>query len=362
MINDAPYAANHYYNLYKVAASIGDNDAKERILKFAQYLGLDKRINRVFVQEGIEKLEEIKTMSEKKIDEVDKKLTIISGLIGKEVETEAERLKKLRHVMVNGFIVVDESDSYEEYTIDSDKNIMRNGSPFTGRLQIRASNGYVYDGELKDGRYNGNGTLSKGNRIIVYKGEWLNGKKHGQGVFTRDDGVIIEAFFVDDAFDNLQDLDIKFPNGDAFQGKVYEYSSSKFGAMSGTMTYADGGVYTGEMNNLTPHGEGVLIMNKNGKTKRHKGTWKNGDLRAFQFGSFTGGLIYGGIVFGLIMWGIYALGRWLFHWGATGAKACWIIGIILFIIFIISTINQSMVGYTQKKAGKKNTTNTKETE
>ena len=47
--------------------------------------------------------------------------------------------------------------------------------------------GSMYEGEFKDGEYNGQGimTFPDGNK---YVGEFKDGKRHGQGTFTFSDG------------------------------------------------------------------------------------------------------------------------------------------------------------------------------
>ena len=44
-----------------------------------------------------------------------------------------------------------------------------------------------YEGEIENGKPNGNGTTSRPDGLI-YVGEWLNGKYHGQGTETLPDG------------------------------------------------------------------------------------------------------------------------------------------------------------------------------
>ena len=50
-------------------------------------------------------------------------------------------------------------------------------------------NGHKYEGEWKDGKQNGQGTLTflDGSK---YEGEWKDGWRHGQGTMTHPDGTV----------------------------------------------------------------------------------------------------------------------------------------------------------------------------
>jgi hypothetical protein len=93
---------------------------------------------------------------------------------------------------------------------------------------LHLPNGDVYEGELKDGLYNGQGTMTYANGD-VYEGEWKNGERNGHGKMT-------------------------YANGDIYEGEL------KDGILNGqgTYTFADGRVYTGEFERNMRHGQGIM--------------------------------------------------------------------------------------------------------
>ena len=64
-----------------------------------------------------------------------------------------------------------------------------------GQGTVTWSDGKNYIGEFKDGKFNGHGKLtwSDGKK---YVGEWKNGKQHGQGTYTWTNGQKYEGEFM----------------------------------------------------------------------------------------------------------------------------------------------------------------------
>lgn len=104
------------------------------------------------------------------------------------------------------------------------------------------SDGTTYDGEWKNNKTNGKGSLIYGNGD-KYIGKFLNGKKNGIGTYT-------------------------WSNGEKYNG---EWVNDKITG-DGTYTFKNGDVYSGEWNNNKMNGQGSYTF-KNKKTL--KGAWKD---------------------------------------------------------------------------------------
>ena len=138
--------------------------------------------------------------------------------------------------IMHGRVAIKWSDGY------SFDGTYKNGERERGIL--RNPNGDVYEGDFKDNYYDGYGIykFAKGG---VYEGEWKKGAYEGKGIY-------------------------KFPDGGIYDGEwkkgIYEGK--------GIFKYADGRVYEGDFKNNVPHGYGVG-KDASGKVV-HDGEWKNG--------------------------------------------------------------------------------------
>ena len=148
---------------------------------------------------------------------------------------------------------------------------------------------HKYIGQLKDGKYHGQGTFfwASGNR---YEGEFKDGKRHGRGTFYWANGDRYEGEFKDGKYNgrgtyyfangnryegewkddkcNGQGTDY-FASGDRYEG---EFKDGKRHGR-GTYYYADGNCYEGEFNDGKCHGQGTMYY-KDGTSK--SGRWDMG--------------------------------------------------------------------------------------
>ena len=140
----------------------------------------------------------------------------------------------------------------------------------------------IYEGEWKDGRFDGQGTYTSKRRLnkYVYKGSFKKGKFDGPGIMTANNAVLITNF-IDGEIEG--EVIINYPNGDKLignasnnqingNGKYLSANGDKYegdlkdGKINGQgrLTLANGNEYIGEFKNGLYHGRGVYIS-KNGR-------------------------------------------------------------------------------------------------
>lgn len=122
---------------------------------------------------------------------------------------------------------------------------------------------WKYEGEFKDGKYNGKGTMTYPYGS-VYEGEWKDGERNGHGKQTFADGEVYEGGWKDGSFNGYGKR--TWPDGRVYEG---EWKHGDFNGY-GKYTWADGDVYEGEW--------------KDGKrTGYGKYTWPNGHVYEGEF-------------------------------------------------------------------------------
>ena len=133
------------------------------------------------------------------------------------------------------------------------------------------SNGHKkYEGYWKDGKKDGHGTLYYNNRIKQYEGDWKDDKKDGHGTFYLSNGIKeFEGVWKDDIKkDGYGIFDLSFVGkyeGDWKDGKQNGH---------GTLFLSDGKRYEGDWKDGTKDGHGTLYLS-DGK-KEFEGNWKDG--------------------------------------------------------------------------------------
>ena len=125
---------------------------------------------------------------------------------------------------------------------------------------------YKYEGEFKDGKYNGKGTMTSADGD-VYEGEFKDGDWNGHGKCTFADGDVYEGEFIDGEFNGHGKY--TFADEDVYEG---EFKDGKYNG-HGTMTFADGDVYEGEFKDGKFNGHGKYTY-ANGQVD--EGEWKDG--------------------------------------------------------------------------------------
>jgi len=127
-----------------------------------------------------------------------------------------------------------------------------------GVLKLNLSDGSIFGGQVKDCLISGKQITCKNTKGIytfqaeagyLYKGEFKDNRPNGQGVFTS-------------------------PEGQRYQG---EFKDGKLNGQ-GVMTYPDGRRYEGEYKDSKRDGYGIMIYQDEGlyqEGSRYEGDWKN---------------------------------------------------------------------------------------
>jgi hypothetical protein len=184
-------------------------------------------------------------------------LRIIGEASGKSVtwysETKTIQIGKQKIKLING-------DSY--------LGDMKDGK-YMGEGTYIFSNGTKYVGEWKDNLFNGIGTYTF-NDGMKYIGDWQDGLKNGQGILTYSDGYKYSGDWLNDKRNG--NCTIEFENGNKYTGEV---KNDKLNGQ-GKMTFSDGSIYEG----------GFMDDNYSGYGKY---TWING---YYESGLFTNSQLF----------------------------------------------------------------------
>ena len=192
--------------------------------------------------------------------QIEKLIKNLSDWTGKAIANESE----------SSFSYTDESSYSKNTSISSTKQETKkeNNQISSSKLHtIYNSEGNIeYVGEMKDGKYNGLGTLyfKDGGKYI---GQFENGKRHGQGTFNYASGDKYEGSFKFNKIDGKGSF--YYANGDKYIGTFKNNRKSGLG----TLFFANGTKYKGEFENDLINGKGTFY-DKDGKN--YEGRFING--------------------------------------------------------------------------------------
>jgi hypothetical protein len=145
-------------------------------------------------------------------------------------------------------------------------------------------NGDRYEGEFKNGLFNGWGTYSFANGD-KYEGEFLTDMKNGRGVMTHRNGDKYFGEFKSNMKEGTGRLILH--SGDRYVG---EFKNDMMSG-KGTLVYQNGNKYVGDFNNGAKHGNGVFYFS-NGDV--YKGEFKDDQRGGRGTYIFTSGAKYVG--------------------------------------------------------------------
>ncbi|MCB9285233.1 MAG: PDZ domain-containing protein [Lewinellaceae bacterium] len=161
-------------------------------------------------------------------------------------------------------LTVGETRREVKLTIAEITGFCQEGDCENGKGSYVEIDGSRYEGQFKNGRFDGVGTIYFGTEAI-YSGQFQNGLRHGKGVEASGSSRY-EGEFRDNIRDGHGKLEI---GGNTLEGEwVAGRPKGQF-----TISYANGNQYRGDFHNGTPHGFGVMTY-ANGH--RFEGQWADG--------------------------------------------------------------------------------------
>lgn len=190
-------------------------------------------------------------------------------LVGWTDQMSDEALSFLRRTDYLTWDIINEANEYETYT---------------GYVENRQYENYVYSGYLKNGVIDGKGKLTF-DSANVYEGDLVYGEKHGYGTFTWADGNVYEGQFTNDEMTGKGTL--SFVNGDVYEG---DFVSGIFSG-HGIFTESTGTVYDGEFTNGRQNGKCKITFSTGNV---FEGTVENGIITGYGIYRWTNGDVYEG--------------------------------------------------------------------
>ncbi|KAG7356801.1 phosphatidylinositol-4-phosphate 5-kinase [Nitzschia inconspicua] len=136
---------------------------------------------------------------------------------------------------------------------------------------MKYSDGRVYSGEWKDGRWHGRGraTFSNGD---VFEGMYFEDQRHGLGIYQWSDGREFKGGFVNDQRSGHGEY--TWPDGAKYVGEFQK--GLRHG--EGTYTFSDGSFYKGSWRQGKYHGKGECFWSDG---RVYRGDWENGKAHGY---------------------------------------------------------------------------------
>ena len=205
---------------------------------------------------------------------------------------DPKALKKIFKILVPSSNLIEflffftKEKSFDYWLKDHDENLLYLHDNIISDkvLIVFNEDGSIYEGNYKNGKPNGHGSLTSDDNKTIYDGEWKNGKKEGIGKLIITDKYNYSGPFENDIFSGsggvLCDNQGNIYDGDFEKGKFHGYGHYKMsngdtyigefkdGLFNGKGQYndKDGNVFDGEFKNGKKDGFGTLIKN-NGEKK-----------------------------------------------------------------------------------------------
>lgn len=265
MMQDDPTNLADYFELHRIAVRQKDEAGRMGIFPLVNALGYEKKFEYILSTLQSSAL----ALPEDTVEQLEKKITELLNVPGEEAATLRENLIMKHHKMKYSFWAVADGYVGEKFSLVNNV-LLYQGEPFTGRVCFYIGEDAVYQGEMKNGVFDGVGTFSK-NGELVYDGNWKNGHREGyctvfhttETIFYRGKNerkCIYEGYFMENKYDLTKPCKITFENGDIFEGQIIKRLSDDGGrycdSMRGRIIFANGDIYSGEIDNFRPYGEG----------------------------------------------------------------------------------------------------------
>jgi len=295
-MEEDPTDLRDYYKLYRVAVRQKDEAGLAGILALVNALGYEKK----FINLLAELLNTTLALPENTVEQLEKKITELLNVPGEEMATLRENLIMKHHKMKYSFWAVADGYVGEKFSFVNNV-LLYQGEPFTGRVCFYIEEDFVYQGEMKNGVFDGAGSISE-NGELVYDGNWKNGHREGYcTVFHTVDRVcgeevncVYEGYFMKNRYDLTKPCKITFENGDVFEGQIISREElgrgNRYSAtMVGKIVFSNGDTYSGEIYNFHPYGDGKF-QTVSGET--YSGKWEGSALKIGGFFSFKYCLVH----------------------------------------------------------------------
>jgi hypothetical protein len=141
-----------------------------------------------------------------------------------------------------------------------------------------------YDGEWSHGERHGLGTL-RWNSGASYTGYWEEGQCSGRGTYVASTGAVIDGTWEQDRLSTQHPCVISLPCGTQYMGRLEvreplsTWLPTKFNPFdliqgTGSIHFANGTVFRGEIMNGKKHGKGILVDSND--VILWEGVWENG--------------------------------------------------------------------------------------
>ena len=284
-MEEDPTDLRDYYKLYRVAVRQKDEAGLAGILALVNAMGYEKKFINFLAGTRNATL----ALPENTVEQLEKKITALLSVPGEEMADLREKLVMKYHLMKYSFYAVADGCTADDFAF-AETTLLYRGKPFSGKVSLRTKRGFVYQIEMKDGVFDGKGTLSKDGELI-YDGDWKNGNREGYcSAFHTTERIrycgesdrkcIYEGYFMENKYDLTKPCKITFENGDIFEGQIIKRLSDGggryCGSMRGRIIFANGDIYSGEIDNFRPYGEGKFqtVLGES-----YSGKWEYGGLK-----------------------------------------------------------------------------------
>jgi hypothetical protein len=171
------------------------------------------------------------------------------------------------------FILKNETRSHRTSNTTADSIYVGNylNKKRNGRGKLILADQSYYEGNFKDGLYDGFGIFK--NKNYIYKGEFLAGKKNGQGKLENfNDKSIYEGEFKDDLKDGYGEE--KFSDGTIYKGWFKDGKKDGNGVLT-LKKEKNISVYEGQFKNDKIWGKGKFKFDEK---KEYNGEWENNEI------------------------------------------------------------------------------------
>lgn len=186
---------------------------------------------------------------------------------------KANTSRQSRNIPKQFFSIKNETNSHRSTYTTSDSIYIGNyiNNKRNGQGKLILSDKSYYEGNFKDGLYDGNGYFK--NKNFIYKGEFSKGKKHGKGKLENlIKNTVYEGEFKNDK-KNGYGIE-KYNDGSIYKGN---FKNDKKEGM-GVLTLKNNSVYEGQFKQDKICGKGIFKWNEK---KIYNGEWDNNEISGF---------------------------------------------------------------------------------